>query len=67
MAIDKKFIDQFINVTSKAALASSYLIGKKDKIAADQAAVDSMRQELNKISSFNWINCNIKIWTFPLT
>ena len=49
MAIDKKFIDQFINVTSKAALASSYLIGKKDKIAADQAAVDSMRQELNKI------------------
>ena len=50
MTIDKKFIDQFINVTSKAALASSYLIGKKDKIAADQAAVDSMRQELNKIS-----------------
>ena len=49
MAIDKKFIDQFINVTSKAALASSYLIGKKDKIAADKAAVDSMRKELNKI------------------
>ena len=49
MAIDKKFIDQFINVTSKAALASSYLIGKRDKIAADKAAVDSMRAELNKI------------------
>ena len=49
MAIDKKFIDQFINVTSKAALASSYLIGKKDKNAADKAAVDSMRKELNKI------------------
>ena len=49
MTIDKKYIDQFINVTSKAALASSYLIGKKDKIAADQAAVDSMRIELNKI------------------
>ena len=49
MAIDKKYIDQFVNVTSKAALASSYLIGKKDKIAADQAAVDSMRAELNKI------------------
>ena len=49
MAIDKKFIDQFINVTSKAALASSYLVGKKDKIAADKAAVDSMRDELNKI------------------
>ena len=49
MAIDKKFIDQFSNVTSKAALAASYLVGKKDKIAADQAAVDSMRSSLNKI------------------
>ena len=49
MAIDKKFIDQFINVTSKAALAASYQIGKKDKNGADQAAVDSMRAELNKI------------------
>ncbi len=50
MAIDKKFVNQFINVTSKAALASSYFIGKKDKIAADKAAVDSMRRELNKIN-----------------
>ena len=49
MAIDKKFIDQFINVTSKAALASYYLVGKKDKVAADKAAVDKMRTELNKI------------------
>jgi len=49
MAIDIKYIDQFINVTSKAALSASYFSGKKDKIAADQAAVDSMRLELNKI------------------
>ena len=49
MAIDKKFVDQFINVTSKAACASSFFVGKKDKIAADKAAVDSMRSELNKI------------------
>ena len=49
MAINKKFIDQFIKVTSKAALASSYLIGKKNKNDADKAAVDSMRSELNKI------------------
>ena len=49
MSIDKKFIEQIINVSSKAALASSYLVGKKDKIAADQAAVDSMRFELNKM------------------
>ena len=50
MAIDKKFVDQFINVSSKAALSSSYLVGKKDKIAADKAAVDSMRSELNKMN-----------------
>ena len=49
MAIDKKFIDQFVNITSKAALASSYLVGKKDKIAADKAAVDSMRSNLNNL------------------
>ena len=50
MAIDKKFIEQFRVVSSKAALAASYLVGKKNKIAADQAAVDSMRTELNKIN-----------------
>ena len=49
MAIDKKFIGKFCQVTSKAALAASYFVGKNDKIAADQAAVDSMRSELNKI------------------
>ena len=49
MTIDKNFVDKFVNITSKAALASSYLVGKKDKIAADKAAVDSMRSELNKI------------------
>ncbi|WP_415301179.1 class II fructose-bisphosphatase [Candidatus Pelagibacter sp. Uisw_134_02] len=49
MAIDKRFINQIIKVSSKAALASSFLVGKKDKIAADQAAVDAMRSELNKI------------------
>ena len=49
MAIDKKFIDQFVNVTSKAAIASSYFVGKKDKKAADKAAVDSMRKELNNM------------------
>ena len=50
MSIDQKFIDQFVNVTSKAALASYRLVGKKDKIAADKAAVDAMRTELNKIN-----------------
>ena len=49
MPIDKKYIDQIIKVSEKAALAASYLVGKKNKNAADQAAVDSMRAELNKI------------------
>ena len=49
MTIDKKYVDQIINVTSKAAIASSYLVGKKDKFGADQAAVDAMRAELNDI------------------
>ncbi len=38
-----------MNVTAKAALASSYLVGQKDKIAADKAAVDSMRYEINNM------------------
>ena len=49
MTIEKKYIDQLINVTSQAAVASFFLIGKKDKTAADQAAVDAMRTELNQI------------------
>ena len=52
MTIAKEFIEKFINVTSKAALASYYLVGKKNKIAADKAAVDSMRSELNKIDMY---------------
>jgi len=47
MNIDKKFIDQIIKVSSKAAYASSLLVGKNDKIGADKAAVDAMRTELN--------------------
>ena len=49
MTIDKKYIDKFVRVTSKAALASFHLVGKKNKMAADKAAVDSMRGELNQL------------------
>ena len=49
MAIDKKYIDLFHNISSKAAISCYQLIGKKDKVAADKAAVDSMRNNLNKI------------------
>ena len=50
MTIDKKYIDLFHDVSARAAFASYHLVGKKDKIAADKAAVDSMRNELNKIN-----------------
>ena len=33
MIIDKKYINHLINVATKAVLASSFLVGKKDKIA----------------------------------
>ena len=49
MTIKQNFLDKLVNVTSKAALASYHLVGKKDKVAADKAAVDAMRNELNKL------------------
>ena len=49
MTIDKDYLDKLIIVTSKAAISSSFLVGKKDKNLADKAAVDTMRKELNKI------------------
>ena len=50
MSLSKDLVNIFENVTSKAALASSFFVGKNDKIAADKAATDSMRSELNKIN-----------------
>ena len=50
MTIDQKYTNEFLRVTSKAASASFNLVGRKDKIAADKAAVDSMRAELNQIN-----------------
>ena len=49
MTIDKDYLDKLIIVTSKAAISSSFLVGKNDKNLADKAAVDAMRKELNKI------------------
>ena len=50
MKIDNKFENLLLNVSSRAALSSYYQVGKKDKFAADEAAVDAMRTELNKIN-----------------
>ena len=49
MSLDKSYLDQFIKVTEFAAYGASPFIGKGDKNAADQGAVDKMRSELNKI------------------
>ena len=49
MNLPKKFEELFLRVASRAALSSFDFVGKKNKEAADKAAVDSMREELNKI------------------
>ena len=48
--INKNLRDQFIEITSKAAVASYKFIGKKNNKAADKAAVDVMRSEINKLN-----------------
>ena len=50
MTLKNIYLDQFIKVAERAAYGASKFIGKNDKISADQAAVDEMRSELNKIS-----------------
>ena len=49
MTINKSFINSFLRSTERAAYGASLYKGKNDKIAADRAAVDEMRKELNKI------------------
>ena len=50
MALNKKLINDIITVTSKAAISCYNFIGKNQKIDADKAATDSMRNEINKLS-----------------
>ena len=47
--LDQKLLNSFIRVCERAAFGASKFRGKNDKVAADQAAVDEMRSELNKI------------------
>ena len=49
MSIDLKYLDMFLRSVEMGAIGASKFIGKNDKIAADQNAVDFMRKELNKI------------------
>ena len=48
--IDKTLIQSFLKTTERAAYGASLHKGRNDKIAADQAAVDEMRKELNSIN-----------------
>ena len=48
--LDPKLLDQIIDVAAISAYKSSLLKGKGDKNAADQAAVDAMRTQLNSMS-----------------
>jgi len=50
MSIDKVFIESFVKTTERAAYGASLFKGQGDKVAADQAAVDEMRIQLNKIN-----------------
>ena len=46
---DRNLALELVRVTEAAALASARWIGRGDKIAADQAAVDAMRQVLDTV------------------
>ena len=48
--LEPNLLDQIIDVAAVAAYKSSLLKGKGDKNAADQAAVDAMRQKLNELN-----------------
>ena len=71
MTIDRIFVNTFAKTTERGAYGASIFKGKNDKIAADQAAVDEMRTELNKIntssvatlylSNYNTITSDISI------
>ena len=49
MSINSEYLKYFVCATEKAAYGAFQYIGKNDKIAADQAAVDNMRKEFNRI------------------
>jgi len=48
--LDRIFVLELVRVTEAAAIAAAKLVGKGDEKAADAAAVDSMRNELNNLA-----------------
>jgi fructose-1,6-bisphosphatase II / sedoheptulose-1,7-bisphosphatase len=49
MTLDKKLLNNLINITSSAAMSSFPHVGKKNKELTDKAATDDMRKNLNKL------------------
>ncbi len=49
-AMDRNLALEAVRVTEAAALSASLLMGRGDEKAADQAAVDAMRQALNSLA-----------------
>ena len=47
---DRNLALELVRVTEAAALAAARLVGRGDKEAADQAAVDAMRHVLDSVS-----------------
>ena len=47
--MDRNLALEVVRVTEAAALAASKLVGRGDKVAADQVAVDAMRDALNSL------------------
>src|ERR1700756_4441287 len=50
LAMDRNLALEAVRVTEAAALAASMLMGRGDEKAADQAAVDAMREALNSLA-----------------
>ncbi|ACI98709.1 fructose-1,6-bisphosphatase, class II [Rhodospirillum centenum SW] len=50
LVMDRNLALEVVRVTEAAALSASLLMGRGDEKAADQAAVDAMRQALNSLS-----------------
>ena len=49
MKLSKELLNSLISITSNSAIACYPYIGKNEKILADKAATDIMRNELNKL------------------
>ena len=47
--LDRILTLELVRVTERAAVAAARLRGRGDEMAADQAAVDAMRTELNNL------------------